>query len=464
MQITIDERQCGAGKTYEILSQLRNNVKNNQPTVVALPSINLANEYEKGLDCGVTIINSNETSNCVDALHNAMMFKELVIIITHHTLMNITFENIKHRKEPYVLIIDEAIDPWRNIEIKQQAKDKLFKDWTSVMSLDESLSEPGYYECSFKNILTSTLIWESKTAKQLLNENFSTFLTDSQVLKIEAGKSFALDFIQELNINVFEDWSSIHIAAAKFDMTFLSLYLKKHNMNYSVLPGCEFEKHTSDLIIYYPGDENGAIDKWGKAKRNNNPDFMKEVNEKVNELTKGRKTMMLLNKGETPTGKYPNAVTLQHNNFGSNSYFDFTDVILESTLNHKPVMTAWYEQNAIDVFGLDKKEADQWAFNARTGYAYYQTLLRGCARKKKPINAYVIDNRAIECLLDCFQVKEENVIQWTPKNLPESKEAGRPSNSHKLTSSEYSKIRRAKKKDPEKYKDLSLREILNLIK
>lgn len=469
MEITVDSRRCGAGKTYDIINKIKNNTSKGIPTLVALPSIKLAKEYTKKLNA--LVINTETVGNrssCSYELTQAMMKKDMVIIITHHNFINANLGPFKQSIRDYALIIDEAIEPWRNVEIKQKAKEKLLKDWHPIMSLDESLIEPGYYECTFKSLDTNTFFQESETARQLTNTNFDSFLTEKQVLNIEQGKAFSLDFIQEIKKEVLTGWKSIHVAAALFDKTFLSLWFTKHQLKYSIQDGYEFIKHTSELNIHYPEDlsvTDGGIS-WSRNMRTKNSAFMNEVNMRVNKMIKGRKAMMLLNVSESSNIKYPTAVALPHNNYGSNDFNHFTDVILESTMNHKPVVNTWFEEHASHYLGLNEIEANQWAYDARTGYAYYQTLLRGSARLNKPITAYVIDVRAVNCLMDCFVIDIDSLIQWQPNIMPENKRVGRPEGTtkgRKLSSTDYARISKAKKTDPEKYKDLKPLEIYDLL-
>ena len=145
---------------------------------------------------------------------------------------------------------------------------------------------------------------------------------------------------------------------------------------------------------------------------------------------------------------------VKHNVAGINSYSHIQNVSLESSLNPSPEMTVWFNKQ-IDCAWLDKD--DNHIYSARTGYLYYQVLMRSCLRNGQEASVFTLDSRAFLSITDYFENFDYNEFQITPPvhSIMNEKQKDKP-----LTSTERSQIKRYKEKH-RGWHLLSAREVLD---
>lgn len=460
MQITVDSRRCGAGKTtgangiYEIL---RENYSNNQPTLLVLPSIGLADDYQKeGLSKIKKINSDNRIEKTIELdLLKALVNNEPIIAITKQAFINIQINDGLKRK--YSLIIDEAFDTWDFISYEQDKDDKMFIDWKHLCHVSQAPLDNHYVKINLDDLLTNSFTKSHHDLRRLSRKTFDTYMLTEQQQSMQKGKQFNVVFIQELKKEVLDGWEALHIAASRFEMTFMSLWMMKNDLNYSVLPGCEFEKHDTKITIHYPDDGSYEGITWSKNKRNNNQSFLDEVHTYVKNNIKEPALTLLNNSQEE---YIPNGIKAKHNEAGSNNFIECKSAVLESTLNPDNYQLKWLTSQVKDCLQLpDSLTADDWVFNARTGYTYYQILMRTQLRVNKPVDVFVIDHRAVVCMADLFNktdIKDYAVNEIQKSVIP----VGRPA-SGSLEPKDRMKASKLKKKYPEMYNGMSAREILD---
>ena len=441
--ITIDSRRCGAGKTHGFngtLDKIRENISNNQNTLIALPSIHLVDDYSTHFTNCVKIT-SIETSNVQSELQNAINEMCEVVIITHAAFLE--SEIPQSLRKQYTLIIDEAIDPWRFHTYEQTKYEKVF-DWNKLIYSHTDYNEPEYSVVKFDDILTNTITMFSSLARDISSPNWINYVRNEGVENLLSGSAVKINIIQELDPLLLYSWDSIHIAAASFDKTFMHMWFKKHKIKFKIVE--EFKKHAETLNVYYPDDGDGG---WAWS-RNKKTTMEWLQNEFHNEIVKSVGPVNYLRlKNNNQSRLTTNEVKVPHNAAGLNNYSHIENVVLESSLNPAPEFSAWLNEIA-DVY-LNNDDA---VFSARTGYIYYQVLMRSCLRVGKTANVFVLDKRAVIDLADYFS--SINLCDWEPTKPKTYVKKKSP-----LTNAERAKAHKLKKKYPEKYADMSAREILN---
>lgn len=452
--ITVDSRECGAGKTHGIngiFDRISENLSNNQKTIVALPSIILMSEYKEYFLSAVSI--SSETDmNVQSALHFAVNENVSLILITHKALLDseIPYEMRKN----YDLIIDEVIDPWRFHPYEEDANDKVF-DWKSFIDEDKPLDEDEYTTVTFNNLMTNSVTRNNEFIRDITSYNWVNYVKEDGIRQLLNKEKTKINVILELDPLIFSDWNSIHIAAAYFNKTFMSWWMRKHNINYEET--MTFRKHTIGLTVYYPDQGQGGWT-WSRNKKSTMDWLQNQFYDFVNAEVNGNKFLRLKNNIDRRF-MTSNEELLPHNSAGMNKWTTYEYVMLESSLNANPELEYWFRKIIADYYPkMTPIEVEQKIFGARTGYTYYQSLMRCSIRARQPkeATAFTIDKRAVIEMADYFQNYEIN--DWSP-NQPSITKKEKP---EPLTQSERQRVSRYRKKCPEICENKTPREILNM--
>jgi hypothetical protein len=448
--ITIDSRRCGAGKTHGkngTINRIKYNRAANENSLIVLPSIKLVDKYAENFSRSFKIT-SDVTVNVQAELQKAITEMYDVVIITHAAFLQ--SEITPSLKRNYHLIIDEAFDPWRFHDYTQEKKDQIF-DWNKLVYSNISWQEPEYSTVMFDDMLTNSVTRKSTFIRDISSRNWVNFINTESLNKMLDERQFKINIIQELDPMLLSDWESVHVACAMFEKTFMHMWFKKHKIRFTITEA--FEKHKETLNVYYPdsGTYEGGWD-WSRNKKTTMAWLHTEFKDHFSKTIGDTKYLRLKNNIDVRHNEWE--TSCPHNAAGSNDYKEIESVVLESALNPSPEMGKWLQDIADTYLNQDQ---DKGVYAARTGYTYYQVLMRCCLRKNLPADVYVIDRRAVSQLCDYFD--NVNLCDWIPTTPKTYIPKQQP-----LTSAERVKAKRLRDKYPEKYAGLKSREILDSIK
>lgn len=445
--ITIDARGCGSGKTRGENNNPNDNrsinfkinalIEENEKVLVVLPGIELIKEYKEQFPYAKAIY-SDIASNVSNELFNSIADGKRLIIITHKAFLQQKIHS--GTKQHYHLIIDEAFDPWTEQTISSEKKDIIF-DWEDHTVINDAYFNTDYCELEFVDLATNNITCDSNIVRDLTNSNWLNYVKWEQYLQLTSTGKKRVSVIQELNPLIISGWQSTHIAAAAFNRTFLYHWMTKHNIEFKVI--YEFEKHQTPLLVYYPVLSNNKELKNSKYKKFNCPWIREQFNEFVSSVDE---PVIRLKNNSDKSGVFSSETCIKHNVAGLNNLSDTRNVSLESILNASPEMAAWFKNQLM----LDD------IYAARTGYLYYQVLMRSCLRRNEEATIFTIDSRAILDINAYFENLDFNEFVI---NLPVSQQVLKEA---PLTSTERSQVKRYRDKH-RGHSNLSPREVLEKI-
>ena len=234
-------------------------------------------------------------------------------------------------------------------------------------------------------------------------------------------------------------WISVHIAAAAFDSTFMSMWLKANGLSYttSVL----FKPHKQSPIFHVPNDTFS----WSKYRRNTQPDVLPEFYRYVEGQLQGGPCLVVRNNGEI-AAKLSNEQKITHNVHGINTYSDSTAVCLSTALKPGWSFKAFLTQQA-EVAGLWTEKVDGFIATAFGSYMFYQILMRSALRvegNSKPVHCFVLDHEIAVGLMDFFDA-DAQIKQISPFALTCMNKSPRKKTKIAMTPAEKQKRYRARK-------------------
>lgn len=417
--ITVDARGAGQGKTrngiYPMLAKLAHSTA---PTLIVVPSQLLQEQYcIDNPTIKIRKINSAQDSgnglNVTAEILNALSKRESMLIITEEAFRrtHISWDI----KCDYTLIIDEAINPYSIEELRIDPKialqlDKIFSlsneqsswmyfDNTIKPELDAMLAEGSITSSSYSQMIpmewaslkriaveSSSIFEESLQWRRLMNPNTRLWVTWAHWQRIQTGDTRELSIAVELSDSILNGWMSVHIAAAAFDSTFMSMWLKANGVSYTTI--VPFTPHKQAPIFHVPD----AAFSWSKYRRNTQPETLPEFYRYVEAQLQGGPCLVVRNNDEL-TAKLNNEKKITHNVHGINSYSDSTAVCLSTALKPGWSFKAFLTQQA-EAAGLFDDQRDSFIATAFGSYMFYQILMRSALRvvgNDKPVHCFVLD-------------------------------------------------------------------------
>jgi len=431
MNITIDARECGAGKTHGpkgTLARITNIRMVDEKVIISLPSIDLAKDYQKQFP-EARVINSSEiTGKVVESVINSMILGVEVIIITHQALLMAEIPTAL--KMEYNLVIDEAFDPWKCVEINREDTDNLIQ-WDKFIDIIE-MTDGSYMKVRLGNLSTNEIYASHHKIRSLQSSNYDTYIhvdfveVDSHnnlKLNQKALDTVKMAFFQELRHDFFSGFQSLHVAAAYFTDTLLSHWMNYAKMKFNVVE--KPEKHDKSVVFHIPDYEqihkyhtrsDGKTPKfeWSKNKRTGSMKFFLDQYHEYLFQQVGTDYLFLRNL-DCDESLGLDEYRLKHNSAGSNDYAHMRNVSLESTLNPSKWFYSFLNtrcSNSDDVL-----LAGHSVYVAITGYTYYQSLMRSYLRvddwdSNDRVNIFLIDERAwlyLSGLFSNFEVVEYSI-------------------------------------------------------
>lgn len=403
--IYIDSRGCGVGKTTQtIIPRIKQNLAQGIKSLIVVPSINLQHQYHEHLPTA-TIINSDDSTTSVGVqFNNAVARDDEIIICTHQAFLYNLYISNSYRSTRE-LIIDEAFDPYSFETITLTDKNKTFFRFQNVFywesqhaqnickeignHLTPTQDKGEFFEIGVnKPTQTPSLLIGSKQWERLTGPNsrlWGTFNSGQAMINNTAQTS---QIIVEVNPSILVGWSSVWIAAAAFEHTFMAQWVFKNNFEARYV--YEFEKHKSKLRIHMPTE----MFHWTKSLRDSNKSLVNEFIAYVKSNSAGQ--IIYVNNNDDQDTHVPNGIRINHNAHGINAYKHLTDYAHMSAINPNAMNYLFYK-NHLDM------TADQIAM-AFQAYNTYQLLMRTSLRERtnvKWVNAFLFDTR-VALALDYF--------------------------------------------------------------
>jgi hypothetical protein len=426
---TVDERPCGQGKTldYSPTAVIHNGVALSVYTriklykegcVVVLPSIDSIKSYQEYF---TTWIEENEPSlrlaglysddelknkygSVQNAIHHNLNSKTNIILITRNAFIDL--KATQQQRQNYQLIIDEEIKPFNECELREDRDLNIDFRWNENAKTVFDQEQVEWPRIDFSGLKGHSFD-DSEKLRDLLNENWVNrvnYLSWTKFNEHISGKR-RVAVIQELRPDIMWHWAGIWIACAAFDSTEMSLWMKKHQLEYKVHPKLQFEMHTTPIYLY--GNYNLE---WSSYKQNNQNHIRQEYQQHCDPVIADKPVLVLRNSNQT--NLFKNEIPLTHNCAGLNKYRQYEYISLESALNPTPEFVSFLEHVYAEQL---QGPSRQLIHTARTTYLFYQTVMRTCLREGKPAHIFALDKRTITGLSMFFNniILQESFPDYT---------------------------------------------------
>jgi len=434
MTIYVNSLGCGEGKTTQhIYPQIAQLLGERERVLLVVPSIKLQRQYAREFNT-ITVINSDNSTNVAHSAYTALENRNPFVCITHQAFVNlrISFQ----QKQDYHLIIDEVFDPYELVEFRVNNTvwtpdfrfDQVFQFDTETHPLDPTWLELNKSNPDPEHEL---LMSDSRRWQNLMHRNYRLWTTPVQYHRMLEGASDVICFVRELDAHIMEFWSTVTVAAAAFEHTFMSHWLRQANR--AVETTHQFVPHKKHVRIHTPAQDF----RWSRWRRQHNPEIVDQYHQYVKQHQTGS-TLVLRNNDEIR--QLTDEVRLLHNAHGSNDYSNINNISLESALNPSPELANFYTTHLAMTAGLIKQ--------AFASYLFYQAVMRTSLRlanTTQPVDVFVLDTDAAVGLFEYFEVEPIEVLNHIHIEF-EQKPKGRPSTDfdRQQYMREYMRKRRAK--------------------
>jgi hypothetical protein len=408
--IEVDARGCGVGKTrYTIIPRIRTNIRERLRTLVVVPSKELQKEYATHFDVDeITVINA-DTGRIYEQYQTA---HTPVVCITHQGFLQTP--HYLFEKENWDLIIDEALDPYSSLTFT--TNDSAGRVWIRYDELVEwresewvpdfkpTTNPQRFFELKFCESTAPDVI-DRGVWQKLSNLNYrkwSTWETGTNLMN-NSVETATIQF--ELDLDTLRGWTSVWIAAAAFEKTFMGYWLRDQ---YEIV--YPFERHTAPAVWHIPSEEFS----WSKHYKNKNTDVEPVFRTYVDQNRNGR---LIYNSNNDCTTVMPFGDRITHNAHGINRFKHRTDYAFMSAIKPHPLFSNFIRQR----LELSKVEFE-FAF---AGYTAYQLLMRTALRdplNEIPVNLFFLDtDQALSCqdLFDpnTYETRLITTIQGNKKSV-----------------------------------------------
>lgn len=392
--IQVDARGCGVGKTRNtIIPRIRNNIRNRIRTLVVVPSKNLQKEYATHFDTDeITVINREDEREKILAQYQ--IADTPVVCLTHQGFLQTPYYLFE--KDNWDLIIDEAFDPYASLTFETaDSAGRVWINYSEIVSWKNPLTPDfrpettvqPFFELEFTQSSVPDLI-DRQTWRKLTNPNYRKWATWQTGDNLQNNRVETATIQLELDPVIFEGWSSIWIAAAVFDKTFMGYWMTHNRREYEIV--YQFEIHQSPAVWHIPEEEFS----WSKNYRNQNPEIEKTFREYINQTRSGR---LIYNSNNDSTTVLTFGTRINHNAHGVNAYSHLTDYAFISAIKPHPCFL-----NFLKIHLELKKTQFEFAF---AGYTAYQLMMRSALRdpnNKTPVNIYFLDTAQALSIMELF--------------------------------------------------------------
>jgi hypothetical protein len=434
--IKVDSRGCGVGKTRNtIIPRIRNNIQSGIRTLIVVPSINLQKEYAEHFSWDeITIINRDDNKEKI--LQQYQLADTPVVCLTHQGFLQVPTDYFE--KTNTDLIIDEAFDPYSMITFKTyDSAGRVWVDFCEIFAwLNPALVPKSRPKTTFQEFYELTVvestppdIIDNERWRKIANPNWRLWATWEIGNNLMTGASETSTIGLELSESILDNWSSVWIAAAAFEKTFMGYWMQRNAIPYEI----EYEFQTHDVLVnwHIPTEEFS----WSKGCKTANPDIEGIFRDYCEQHRSGR---LIYNSNNDSTTAFVHGDKLSHNAHGINAYKDRTDYAFMSAIQPNAVYKNFLWQRC----GFDDREdCRRFAF-AFSGYTAYQLIMRSALRDPSntlPVNIFALDTTMILEVMDLFNLHRSTVFTNIP--VEDSRVKKKP-----LTSAERQRLYRLRKK------------------
>lgn len=436
--IYYDPSLTGKGKTHGLLSEL---AKGHGKTLIAVPSLDLANDYKKKIKEMTRNINANflyqvvtsedkkwlngfktreKLQKHIDRVNNGQSLNNLVI--TTHETLDRAFQHGMTGLDGWSLYIDESMDMYKTnrFHVSKMAAGMFFGTFDFKKSTYTGLMEVHPSKEMRKNMLAivngevKDSYWSEKSncdfLRYILSPSFLCLIHESSVDELSAcffGEngigSVKLMVLSTLNPNVLKAFSSVTILSALYKRNIMAKVLGV--LGFSLVDkryaSCQKEVHDNGdrLTIYYAIESKNSITyKSKKVNKNSSLDnediIVREYLDRIggqdfiynaNIKSRNKKEYSRNGKdGDNEQGILLTAVA------GVNSYQSYHNALYTTARNLDDS-----ESSVLQAFGIDK----DFANDDRNLLAAYQFISRTSIRNPtatEPVSFYVIDKNTAD--------------------------------------------------------------------
>ncbi len=436
MNIKIDQRRCGAGKTTSTLYQhIDRCIALNQPTLIVVPSIKLQGQYQQRYP-DLIVVNSENTpeSSVNKAIIQLMMYARPLICITHQSFLLLQDVEQKHQ---YVLIIDESLD---NLYVKLAVPTyhnnglvKVF--WENHFSListpefDYALANPtvsgnklSYSNSDFAvvevvNSSEDEICVNSRQYQQMTSKNYTWYISPDDYKTMQTGRADYFTLFGIVKAQVMLGWQSILIAAAAFEFTKMSHWLALQELPTQTLDGCQFTGHSNTVTIHY-----ADISLWSLSKQRSQKDYVDSYEQQtdayINNIIQHQHFIALRNKNKAKCiSSASHEHVVGHNVHGLNDpkFASCAHVVIQSALNLDKQFEAFLRARFISA--IPELMQEDCIAQMHCVNLFYQVIMRSSLRNGGGCDVFVMDRRVARLLLTYFP--QANLVA-IPMTSPQS--------------------------------------------
>ena len=398
-------------------------------TLLVVPSKQLQGEYRSHFAWDeITTINA-DGGKILDQLQTALT---PIICLTHQGFLQTPTGYFD--KTNTDLIIDEAFDPYSMETFKTSDSagrvwvnfSKVF-DWRGdVPATKPEVAPQPFFEMTVVQSTPPDII-NGKTWRKISNPNWRLWATWETGHNLLNNENATTTLGVELDESVLDHWSSVWIAAAVFEQTFMGHWMRANQIPYETV--YEFEPHKGEVNWHMPTEEF----RWSKAARTANPDIENTFRDYCNAHRTGR---LIYNSNNDSNTVFAAQDRLTHNAHGINAFRDRLDYAFMTAIQPN----AHYKNFLQERCGLSGKAL---AF-ALAGYTAYQLIMRTALRDPNnttPVNIFALDTEMILAVMDLFEAATSEAFPLIPVEDKRKAKKSKP-----LTNAQKQKLYRQRKK------------------
>lgn len=399
--VSIDSRGCGHGKTRSgIIPLIKDLITDGYKALVVVPSIALQRQYLIDLELLTPTIINSETRSEESVAHDinyALGRNDDIIIITHQAFLNTPI--FPAHKIGRALIIDEVFDPFQLETVNMtDSAGRTYFDFSRVWSWRDSNTynithrpnekNQPWYELHIVHPGSYPSLLQSPQWRRLSNTNNKVWATWQSGYNFMNNTGETVQLVTEVNPEIIMGYELVHIAAAAFDRTFMSFWLKKNSLYPTI--HTPFIKHSAPLVIHAPQFMDIM---WSKNLKKLQPDILPRFIRYIDR----HKTGPILYVQNNDDLHRISGTRINHNAHGVNQYSNFFNYAHLSALQPNKMLSDYYKTQV----GMTQNEI-RFAFG---GYVTYQLLMRTALRNPastQEVNVFLLDCGVALALTELF--------------------------------------------------------------
>jgi hypothetical protein len=304
-------------------------------------------------------------------------------------------------------------------------------DLSTIFDWNDS-TEQEYYNvdknddtrwCHLRLIRTpqASMLDNIESWRKLTNANYDMWMTARSWTTLQDQCGGQVKIIQTLDVRVLSCYQSVHIAAAAFEFTAMSRWMKANGVKWRTTNQFEPQRINGKLHAV-----TGM--KWSKNKLVNQPEILKGFQDYVASVATG--PVIALRNNQANNSSYQEVNELpKHNSYGINKaeWMNSTAVSLETALVPDTLLSGFIKEHWL--FDISSDEQSKAICHLFAAYRFHQIIYRSTIRTSNPmpIDIFSIDELVGVCLTDYFQFTDaEKAVIQIPLTWKNDKPTGRP--------------------------------------